>query len=416
MKSQNLDLIKNINFDKNHNFINYTELYKKYKEKYNVKSFNKLPVSAYTYPRYSKITNFDELKSELICEKEINENEEEYDEDDEQNNINNYDGNIEILFPRINHKEKQDIKKEKKEDNIYKSEKKSLRQRIYDGEVMFYDDYIEQLAVKDYEHFFKKPYEIKRKDEGGKNYFYGKKLEMNEEEDIYRKFYGFDDEYFLNKFKLKDKSAEKEKNIEEKQKKRNEEKILETQCGKKLTYEDRQFIFNIIEENQLQDNSIYKYYMKNKCIFDKNLPEFKKKELLCGYIPDIILPANVRKVKHPKNCGVPLSSLHIYAQFIHELFKCPYIYNAIDVELGKYWKTNDNELLNIMKSEKIKKGYKKDIYTATKEQLEKSSEKLKNLLKNDEVQGDTKKKFTINFKMPKKEKTNIVVSKGRYII
>ncbi|SOV15931.1 conserved Plasmodium protein, unknown function [Plasmodium gaboni] len=416
MKSQNLDLIKNINFDKNHNFINYTELYKKYKEKYNVKSFNKLPVSAYTYPRYSKITNFDELKTELICEKEINENEEEYDEDDEQNNINNYDGNIEILFPRINHKEKQDIKKEKKEDNIYKSEKKSLRQRIYDGEVMFYDDYIEQLAVKDYEHFFKKPYEIKRKDEGGKNYFYGKKLEMNEEEDIYRKFYGFDDEYFLNKFKLKDKSAEKEKNIEEKQKKRNEEKILETQCGKKLTYEDRQFIFNIIEENQLQDNSIYKYYMKNKCIFDKNLPEFKKKELLCGYIPDIILPANVRKVKHPKNCGVPLSSLHIYAQFIHELFKCPYIYNAIDVELGKYWKTNDNELLNIMKSEKIKKGYKKDIYTATKEQLEKSSEKLKNLLKNDEVQGDTKKKFTINFKMPKKEKTNIVVSKGRYII
>ncbi|SOV23447.1 conserved Plasmodium protein, unknown function [Plasmodium sp. DRC-Itaito] len=416
MKSQNLDLIKNINFDKNHNFINYTELYKKYKEKYNVKSFNKLPVSAYTYPRYSKITNFDELKSELICEKEINENEEEYDEDDEQNNINNYDGNIEILFPRINHKEKQDIKKEKKEDNIYKSEKKSLRQRIYDGEVIFYDDYIEQLAVKDYEHFFKKPYEIKRKDEGGKNYFYGKKLEMTEEEDIYRKFYGFDDEYFLNKFKLKDKSAEKEKNIEEKQKKRNEEKILETQCGKKLTYEDRQFIFNIIEENQLQDNSIYKYYMKNKCIFDKNLPEFKKKELLCGYIPDIILPANVRKVKHPKNCGVPLSSLHIYAQFIHELFKCPYIYNAIDVELGKYWKTNDNELLNIMKSEKIKKGYKKDIYTATKEQLEKSSEKLKNLLKNDEVQGDTKKKFTINFKMPKKEKTNIVVSKGRYII
>ncbi|SOV15951.1 conserved Plasmodium protein, unknown function [Plasmodium sp. gorilla clade G2] len=416
MKSQNLDLIKNINFDKNHNFINYTELYKKYKEKYNVKSFNKLPVSAYTYPRYSKITNFDELKTELICEKEINENEEEYDENDEQDNINNYDGNIEILFPRINQKEKQDIKIEKKEDNIYKSKKKSLRQRIYDGEVMFYDDYIEQLAVKDYEHFFKKPYEIKRKDEGGKNYFYGKKLEMNEEEDIYRKFYGFDDEYFLNKFKLKDKFAEKEKNMEEKQKKRNEEKILERQCGKKLTYEDRQFIFNIIEENQLQDNSIYKYYMKNKCIFDKNLPEFKKKELLCGYIPDIILPANVRKVKHPKNCGVPLSSLHIYAQFIHELFKCPYIYNAIDVELGKYWKTNDNELLNIMKSEKIKKGYKKDIYTATKEQLEKSSEKLKNLLKNDEVQGDTKKKFTINFKMPKKEKTNIVVSKGRYII
>lgn len=192
MKSHNLDLIKNQNFDKNHNFINYSELYKKYKEKYNVKSFNKLPVSTYTYPRYSKITNFDELKTELIYEKEINEIEEEYDDDDEQNNINNYDGNIEILFPMINEKENEDIKK-KKTDNIYKSEKKSLRQRIYDGEVMFYEDYIEQLAVKDYEHFFKKPYEIKRKDEGGKNYFYGKKLEMNKEEDIYRKFYGFDD-------------------------------------------------------------------------------------------------------------------------------------------------------------------------------------------------------------------------------
>ncbi|SOV80299.1 conserved Plasmodium protein, unknown function [Plasmodium reichenowi] len=415
MKSHNLDLIKNQNFDKNHNFINYSELYKKYKEKYNVKSFNKLPVSAYTYPRYSKITNFDELKTELMCEKDMNETQEEYDDDDDQDNINNYDGNIEILFPMINEKENEDIKKKKK-DNIYKSEKKSLRQRIYDGEVMFYEDYIEQLAVKDYEHFFKKPYEIKRKDEGGKNYFYGKKLEMNKEEDIYRKFYGFDDAYFLKKIQLKNKSPQKEKNKEEKQKKRNEEKILERQCGKKLSYEDKKFILNIIEENQLQDNSIYKYYMQNKCIFDKNLPEFKKKELLCGYIPDIILPANVRKVKHPKNCGVPLSSLHIYAQFIHELFKCPYIYNAIDVELGKYWKTNENELLKIMKSEKIKKGYKKDIYTATKEQLEKSSAKLKILLKNDEVRDDTRKKFTINFKMPKKEKTNLVVSKGRYII
>ncbi|SBT71470.1 apical exonemal protein, putative [Plasmodium malariae] len=389
-----------------HNILNYTELYKNFKKKNNVKSYNKLPVHAYKFPKNTKNANFDELKREFIYN-QLNKEAEKDNGKNEMNNenLNYYEGNLKILIP----------KDEKRQRGIIKKEKKSLREKIYDGDVMFYEDYIEQLAAKDYEYFFRKPYEIKRKDEGGKYYFYGKKMPMELNEDIYRKFYNLDDEYFIKKLDIKEKLHKNVKKDVEKEKKEEKEKILEKEY-QKLSYEDRNFIQKIKEENHMQMLATYKFYKKNKNIFEKNLPEIKKKELLFGHIPDIILPANTRKTKHPKNCTVPVSSLHTYAKFIDDLFKCPYIYTAIDEQLGKYWKTNENEVIQNIKSEHIKKGYKKDIYSATKEQLQVTSEKLKNLLKNEESANNKNMNFTVKFKIQKKENKNKTVCNGRYVI
>ncbi|GAB66646.1 hypothetical protein PCYB_094300 [Plasmodium cynomolgi strain B] len=394
-----------------HNVLDYTQLYRKYKEKNAAKWVNKLPVSPYRYPPNLKNANFDEIKTEYIYD-EINAHfsRGELDEtaaDGTESNQNWYEGDLKIWIPPNEQERRKHLK-----------EKKSLRKKIYDGEVIFYEDYVEQQAAKDYERFFKKPYQVKKKDEGGKYYFYGKKLDMNEHEDIYRKYYNLDDEFFIRRMQLKEViNKKKEKNVKEEEKKEEEEKKKLQKEYAKLSFKDQNFIVKIKEENNLESYlSTYKFYKKNKNIFEKDLPEIKKKELLFGLIPDIILPANVRKTKHPKNCLVPLSSIHTYANFIDDLFKCPYIYTAIDAELGKYWKTNENEVINNIKSEKIKKGYKKDIYSVTKEQLQSSSEKLKNLLNGEEKEGKKTVNVTINFKIPKKENKTKTVCKGRYVV
>ncbi|KJP90262.1 hypothetical protein AK88_00110 [Plasmodium fragile] len=394
-----------------HNFLDYTKLYRKYKKKHAANWVNKLPVSPYRYPPNSKNANFDEIKTECIYD-EINAHfagEEELGEtetDGTENNQNWYEGDLKIWIPQNEQEGQKQVK-----------EKKSLRKKIYDGEVMFYEDYVEQQVAKDYELFFKKPYQVKKKDEGGKYYVYGKKLDMNEHEDIYRKYYNLDDEFFLRRMQLKEEiKKKKEKNVKQEKKEEEEKKKFQKEY-EKLSFKDQNFIVKIKEENNLQSYlSTYKFYKKNKNIFEKDLPEIKKKELLFGQIPDIILPANVRKTKHPKNCVVPLSSLHTYANFIDDLFKCPYIYTAIDAELGKYWKTNENEVIKNIKSEKIKKGYKKDIYSVTKEQLESSSAKLKNLLNRDEQESTKVTKVTINFNIPKKENKTKTVCNGRYVV
>ncbi|KMZ80336.1 hypothetical protein PVIIG_03240 [Plasmodium vivax India VII] len=397
-----------------HNFLDYTQLYRKYKEKNAAKWVNKLPVSPYRFPPNLKNANFDEIKTEHIYD-EINahfaggkpgQSAADATVDATVNNQNWYEGDLKIWIPQ----NEQERRKQGKE-------KKSLRKKIYDGEVMFYEDYVEQQVAKDYERFFKKPYQVKKKDEGGKYYFYGKKLDMSEHEDIYRKYYNLDDEFFIKRMQLREEiNKKKEKNVKEEKKEEEEKKKFQKEYTK-LSFKDQNFIVKIKEENNLESYlSTYKFYKKNKNIFEKDLPEVKKKELLFGQIPDIILPANVRKTKHPKNCLVPLSSLHTYANFIDDLFKCPYIYTAIDAELGKYWKTNENEVINSIKSEKIKKGYKKDIYSVTTEQLESSSAKLKNLLNSEEKEGKKAANVTINFKIPKKENKTKTVCNGRYVV
>ncbi|EUD67217.1 hypothetical protein C922_02367 [Plasmodium inui San Antonio 1] len=393
-----------------HNFIDYTQLYRKYKEKNAAKWVNKLPVSPYRYPPNSKNANFDDIKMEYLYD-EINapfsgEKLSKAAADRAKNNQNCYEGDLKIWIPQNEQERGKQVK-----------EKKSLRKKIYDGEVMFYEDYVEQQVAKDYERFFKKPYQVKRKDEGGKYYFYGKKLDMNEHEDIYRKYYNLDDEFFIRRMKLKEEiNKKKETNVKEEKKHEEEKKKFQKEYAK-LSFKDQNFIVKIKEENNLESYlSTYKFYKKNKNIFEKDLPEIEKRELLFGQIPDIILPANVRKTKHPKNCLVPLSSLHTYANFIDDLFKCPYIYTAIDAELGKYWKTNENEVINHIKSEKIKKGYKKDIYTVSREHLESSSAKLKNLLGSEDKEGKKESNVTINFKIPKKENQTKTVCNGRYVV
>ncbi|CRH00244.1 conserved Plasmodium protein, unknown function [Plasmodium relictum] len=372
----------------------YSELYKKYKENNYVKLYSKLPVCAYKYSQDNKIDKLDELKKELIYDNINKKNGEKKDD------INYYNSDLKIFVPN-------------KLQNDKKKKKKSLRKKIYDGEVMFYEDYIEYVAARDYEYFFKKPYEIKRKDERGKYYFYGKKMEMEEDEDIYRKYYGYDDEYFLKRMLLNERPKKKvETNLEKKKKK---EESLEKKY-EKLNDKDKTFMLKI-KENEMHNLGIHTFYTKNKNIIcDKNLSEIKKKELLNGYIPDIILPVNNRKTKHPKNCTIPFSRLNTYAKFLEDLLVCPYIHNAIDAELGKYWKTNENDNIKKLKTEKIKKGYKKDIYFVTKEQLEKSNEKLKNLLKNEENENDKNLKISLNLEIQKTERVNKSVCNGRYMI
>ncbi|CRG96423.1 conserved Plasmodium protein, unknown function [Plasmodium gallinaceum] len=389
-------LLDELYFDYYKDGINYTELYKKFKEDNCVKSYNRLPVCAYKYPQNTKIGKFDKLKRELIYDKINNESGE------KKNKVDYYNSDLKIFVPN-----------KLKNDNG-KKEKKSLRKKIYDGEVMFYEDYLEQVAARDYQYFFKKPYKIKRKDEGGKYYFYGRKIEMNEDEDLYRKYYGYDDEYFLKKMQLNEKSKKKVGN-NLKKKKEKEEESLEKEY-EKLNHKDKNFILKIKEENEIKNLNIYNFYTKNKnIIFDKNLSEIKKKELLNGYIPDIIFPVNNRKTKHPKNCTVLFSRLNTYAKFLEDLLICPYIHNAIDAELGKYWKTNENDNIKKLKTEKIKKGYKKDIYSVTKEQLEKSNEKLKNLLEK-EKENDKNLKVSLNFKIQKEERESKSICNGRYMI
>ncbi|CDU17904.1 apical exonemal protein, putative [Plasmodium yoelii] len=402
-----------------HNILDYTLLYKKYKEKNNIKYYNKLPVNAYRYPLKYKDGCFDALKRELIND-QTDKDEYNYSNDDfikrkKGKLVNNYEGNLRISIPQNSFDETISS------DNVNEldtNNKKSLREKIYDGEVMFYDDYIEQLAAKDYERFFKKPYEVKKIDEGGKYYFYGKKLIMDKNEDIYRKYNNYNDEYFIKKLQLYEtKKKKKKKNLEDEKKdkqKQNQEKILEMEC-QKLDYTDQKFIQEIKDENRSKNINIYKFYKNNINIFEKKIPDIIKKELLYGHIPDIILPANIRKTKHPQNCTVPLSSLYAYAQYIDDMFKCPYIYTAIDAELTKYWKTNENDIINNIKSEKIKKSYKKDIYSVTKEQLEQYS-KLNKLYDNNKYTNIQDINLSFNFKLQKKERKNETVSNGRYVI
>ncbi|VWU52275.1 apical exonemal protein [Hepatocystis sp. ex Piliocolobus tephrosceles] len=419
-RSQSSD--NNSNTYTNENVLDYTKLYDLFKKKNKVTYYNKSPIHPYRYPITTHKIDFEDLKKELIKEEKRKNKQTDY--------INTFkDGS----------KFEKKQKKKKKEANIYKGDikiyvpnglqngeicengkpKKSLRQRIYDNEAIFYSDYIEQEAAKDYEWLFKKPYKIKRKDEGGKYYFYGKKLLMNEEEDIYRKYYNLDDEYFIKKLQLKKEMDKKQKKANTNNKIKIKEHIKSRNEYEQLSYDEKKYIQYVINKYEYTDIDVYDFYKKNKNIIKSNLSQTKKEELLFGKMPDIILPRKDKKLKSLPHSYVELYYLNTYANFIDSMFKCPYIYTAIDAELGKYWKTNDQELNKYIKTEKVTKPNKKDIlYSVTKEQLEKSSNKLKNLFKEEEKKNEDKKNFKVTLKVDtkKNEPENKVICNGRYII
>lgn len=83
-----------------HNILDYTLLYKKYKEKNNIKYYNKLPVNVYRYPLKYKDGCFDVLKRELIND-QTDKDEYNYSNDDfikhkRGKSVNNYEGNLRI--------------------------------------------------------------------------------------------------------------------------------------------------------------------------------------------------------------------------------------------------------------------------------------------------------------------------------
>lgn len=198
--------------------------------------------------------------------------------------------------------------------------KKSLRKRIYDGEVAFYEDYVEAEIARDYCRLFGKPFRVPRHDWGGENYFFGEKV--------------IDQELETQRDEIQE---EAEPPVE-----------IEPVTPK------------------LRDCDL-------RIMSSTNLSETKKQELLKGEIPSLF-PAQQEFVQRKKNRWISFHNLRTHAYMIDSVTKCPLLHVQLQKTLQTGWKSQPKKSLHYHETVEPEPV---NPYALTREQIERANAILK---------------------------------------
>ncbi|UKK01343.2 hypothetical protein MACK_002156 [Theileria orientalis] len=207
----------------------------------------------------------------------------------------------------------------KREDPTYRRlfKNKSLRQRIYDGEVFFYDDYLEYNIAKDYCRLFGRPFDIPRQDWGGQNFHFGKKIP--------------------------------DRRLDEEQ-----VEILKRDTIRSLVKEEAN---EVSETDALIMSSNY-------------LDDFKRNELLKGEIPSLFEnSSSVIKQRPRKDRWVSFHNLKNYGLMIDSVTKCPLIHVQLQSAFQVGW--NPHLKSTVLDQSEALDGKAVDPYSVSEEQMEK---------------------------------------------
>ncbi|UVC54305.1 hypothetical protein MACJ_003842 [Theileria orientalis] len=208
----------------------------------------------------------------------------------------------------------------KREDPTYRKffKNKSLRQRIYDGEVFFYDDYLEYNIAKDYCRLFRRPFDIPRQDWGGQNFHFGKKLPDR---------------------RLVEEQVE----------------ILKRDSMRSMAKE---------EVNEMSETEAL-------IMSSKYLDDFKRKELLKGEIPSLFENnSSVTKQRPRRERWVSYHNLKNYGLMIDSVTKCPLIHVQLRSAFQMGWNPHPKSSI-LDQSEAHTNGKTVDPYLVSEEQMEK---------------------------------------------
>ncbi|ORM41080.1 Structural maintenance of chromosomes protein 3 [Babesia sp. Xinjiang] len=205
--------------------------------------------------------------------------------------------------------------------------RKSLRERLRDGEVVFYEDYVEREVIRDFCRLFKRPFPVPRHDWGGGDFFYGEHVPS----EVARK--------------------------------------NETPAP--------------VEADRLSEATVepVEAPVKNQQVdalinADPNLTPEQRQELLKGEIVSLFsaIPAGAVRQRHPKDRLVSFHHLRTYACMIDSVTKCPLIHVELKSALQRGW-LPEREIEKLHAKPRTKER-PPDPYAVTPEQLAQAKEIL----------------------------------------
>ncbi|CDR96605.1 hypothetical protein, conserved [Babesia bigemina] len=241
--------------------------------------------------------------------------------------------------------------------------RKSLRERLEDGEVVFYEDYVEREIARDYCRLFGRPFSVPRHDWGGGDFFFGehvptvtsvpKEVPRQDEDD-----------------KLSEKSAE---SVEDPVKHRQVDALI---------------------------------------LSDTSLDPAQRQEMLDGKIANLYsaLPSGATRQRHPKDRLVSYHHLRTYAYMIDSVTKCPLIHVELQSALQQGW-SPERETAKLQPRTRTLQP-PKDPYTVTPEQLARANEILAGRRK---IKADSSKDVKVMVsRRQAAQKETVQVGGGRY--
>ncbi|GBE59345.1 chromosome segregation protein, putative [Babesia ovata] len=241
--------------------------------------------------------------------------------------------------------------------------RKSLRERLEDGEVVFYEDYVEREIARDYCRLFGHPFSVPRHDWGGGDFFFGEHVPpvVSEPKDAP----GQDDDD-----KLSEKSAE---SVEAPVKHRQVDALI---------------------------------------LSDSSLDSAQRQEMLEGKIANLYsaLPSGATRQRHPKDRLVSFHHLRTYAYMIDSVTKCPLIHVELQSALKQGW-SPERETAKLQPRTRTRQ-LPHDPYTVTPEQLARANEILASRRK---IKADSSKDVKVMVsRRQAAQKETVQVGGGRY--
>ncbi|GFE52936.1 chromosome segregation protein, putative [Babesia ovis] len=205
--------------------------------------------------------------------------------------------------------------------------RKSLRERLRDGEVVFYEDYVEREVTRDFCRLFQRPFPVPRHDWGGGDFFFG--------------------EYVPTETTTKnDRTA-----------------TVDTDGLSEATAEPADAP---VKNNQVDA-------LINA---DTSLTPAQRQELLNGDIVSLFstIPSGAVRQRHPKDRLVSYHHLRTYACMIDSVTKCPLIHVELKSALQQGW-LPEREIAKLETKPRIKER-PPDPYNLTPEQIARANEIL----------------------------------------
>ncbi|GIX61758.1 chromosome segregation protein [Babesia caballi] len=241
--------------------------------------------------------------------------------------------------------------------------RKTLRERLRDGEVVFYEDFVEREIARDYCRLFGQPFSVPRHDWGGGDFFFGEYVPPLANA---RKDAAVPD----------DEDAPSEATVEP---------------------------VEVPVKHREVDSLI---------LADATLDPKQRQELLDGEIGSLYscIPSSAVRQRHPKDRLVSFHHLRTYACMIDSVTKCPLIHLELQSALQQGW-SPEQETVKLQATPKTGQG-PPDPYAVTPEQVAQAKEILASRLK-PKVASSSK----VNLTMSRRQAANkevVQVGGGRY--
>nr|BAN65747.1 conserved hypothetical protein [Babesia bovis] len=205
--------------------------------------------------------------------------------------------------------------------------RKSLRERLRDGEVVFYEDFVEREITRDFCRLFQRPFPVPRHDWGGGDFFYGEHVPS-----------------------VKD---------------------IGTEIPPAFDIE------NLSEATaEPVEAPVRNSHVDALIKADSSITPAHREELINGEIPSLYstLPTGSVRQRHPKDRLVSYHHLRTYACMIDSVTKCPLIHVELKAALQQGW-LPQREIAKLEPKSRTKEP-PPDPYAVTPEQVERANEIL----------------------------------------